>query len=288
MATPTIPAIRSKRQSSLKETLLSTIAKAGRDDVGRLASSVSFFAILSLSPFLLLLVGTIDLFVGHGAGAHRLLVEIGSVAGPDVREYVARIVHSDQSRSTGFWAGALSLVVTFFGASNLFLQVDSAVSAIWRLEPGSTFLGNLILTRIIAFASVLVFGILLLGWVALDSSLAWTAHHVGRFPGWTAVSFLVTAPFLALGCSLTYTFLPRGRLSFRQALPGGLLAGFGLAACKLVLATYFAHVTGFNGAAGGVIVLLLWMYYSILIYLVGIEVNCVLHSSDQVDPAAAI
>jgi membrane protein len=273
--------LKKKWFQTAKQIVVETVAKTSRDDLPRLASSLSFFSILSLSPFLLLLVGVIDLFVGHGEGAHRMLEEIGSSAGTTTRDYVATIVHSGQSRIQGYSAGLLSLTVTFFAASNLFIQVDGAMATIWNTGNGSHFFKNLVVSRLIAFLSVLVFGAILLGWVGLDSALAWTANHGGRFPGWTAFSTLLTAVFLSAGFSFANKVVSRGRLTYRQALPGGIVTGVGFAISKLLLAFYFSRVSTVNGAAGGAIILLLWVYYSCLIFLFGGELNCVLASRNK-------
>jgi membrane protein len=253
---------------STKQFALAIVGKAGEDNLPRLASSFSFFALLSFAPFLVFAVTIAAFFLGRQEVSTHVLDQAKEVGGPQVRDYLQAIIESSRKPTSSLIATALSLVVTFFSASNLFLQLDDAVNWIWRNKSPHSYVKNLIVTRIVAFFSVLLFGALLLGWLVLDTALG-----LLRTLQW--VSFLATIVFFTFGFSLTFMALPRKQLHWRDTFPGAFVTALGFAISKFLLAYYFDRLSGVYTAAGGVVVLLLWMYYSSMIYFVGVEVTYV-------------
>jgi membrane protein len=260
----------------VKEFVLAVGSKSAEDNLPRLASSFSFFSLLSIAPFLVLAVTVGALILGKEQTAAHLLNQASNIGGPQVREYLNSIIVSSQHRTNVVIATILSLVVTFFGASNLFLNLDDAINWIWRKKQlSSSFVKNYILTRIVAFFSVLIFGGILLGWLVLDTVIGILTHENRAFPAWDAVSFLLAAMFFSFSFSITLHALPRNQVTWRDGVPGGLVTGIGFAASKFLLTLYFQRTSGVYTAAGGIVVLLLWMYYSSIIYFIGVEMTYV-------------
>jgi membrane protein len=274
MATRSMDAPREKQLfAEVKSFALTLFSKMGQDNIPRLASSFSFFALLSVAPFLVLSVTVAALVFGKSHAADRLLHQVADIGGPQVRDYVNTVIQSSQQKSATAIATVLSLVVTFFSASNLFLQLDLAVNSIWGINTEGTFVRNYIVTRVVAFFSVLLFGGLLLGWLVLDSVVGWIAHHSDQHNAYMTLSFLSSVVFLTFGFSITIRALPRGKLKWKDALLGGLVTALGVSISKFLLTFYFARIGGVYGAAGSVVILLLWMYYTSMIYFFGIEVT---------------
>jgi membrane protein len=276
MAARTMNSARDNRSfAELKAFTKVLISKIGQDNLPRLASSFSFFAILSIAPFLVLAVTIASFIFGQSHAADDLLRQAAAVGGPQVRDYVHSVIDSSQRRDASAIASILSLAVTFWSASNLFLQLVDSVNSIWGIKAVGHFVKNIIASRIVAFLSVLLFGGLLLAWLILDAVMGWLGHHAGIHTGFTLISLLVSVIFLSLGFSITIPALPRGMLKWKDAHLGGLVAGSGVAISKYLLTIYFARVSGVYGAAGGVVILLLWIYYTSIIYFIGIEVTYV-------------
>ena len=267
------PPRENKWLPEVKQFASDLFAKVGQDNIPRLASSFSFFALLSMAPFLVLSVTLAAFIFGKSHAADNLLHQAAAVGGSQVRDYVNTVIQSSKQKNASAIASVLSLGVTFFSASNLFLQLDLAVSSIWGITSQGTFVKNFIVTRIVAFLSVILFGGILLGWLVLDAVMGWLAHQSDQRSSFIAVSFLLSVIFLTVGFSITIRALPRGKLKWRDCFLGGFVAGFGIACSKYLLTIYFTRVSGVYGAAGGVVILLLWMYYTSIIYFFGIEVT---------------
>ncbi len=259
--------------TAAKEVLASLFAKVGRDNISRLASSFSFFALLSLTPMVVFAVGLAALIWGQSSAADQLKQKALDFGGAQVQSYVAGIIQSSQHGAAATTATVLGLLVTFYSASNLFLQLDDAVNTIWGIKTEGPFVHNFIKTRIVAFLLVLLFGALLLAWLGFDWFMTWINHETGTFTGWGSVSFLASLVFLSVVFSITFHALPRGRLKWRDVWLGGLVTGTGITVGKSLLTQYLARMSGVYGAAGGAVIMLLWLYYSSMIYFFGIEVT---------------
>jgi len=249
--------------------------KVSNDNIPRLASSFSFYAILSIAPFLVFAVSIAAYVASRGEVTNRLEHEVLSWGGPQMRDYVAGIIESSKRTATGVFWTILSLLVTFYSASNLFIQLDAAVSTIWNIKGPASFLKSFIAARLLAFLSVLIYGTLLLALLTLDGVMGWVTQHGGTFAGWPIYSFLVTVISLTAAISIALRALPRGKLKIWDTVPGAIFTAVVFALVKYVLSTYFAHNAGVYSAAGGVVVLLLFLYYSSMLYMVAVEITYV-------------
>jgi membrane protein len=169
----------------------------------------------------------------------------------------------------------LSLLVTFFSASNLFVALQESVNTIWGIQQKVSLVRGLILTRVSAFLAVMFFGLVVLGWLTLDSWLGWLERHTQGFQGWQAVSFVVTLLFLTFVFGIAFKQLPANRLQWSDVWPGAFVTALGFGLSKLLLAMYFAfaNVSAAYGSAGALVVLLLWIYYTSQIFFFGVELT---------------
>lgn len=264
------------RLATAKDLLIKTFANWSEDNVPRLAAAFSFYAVLSIAPVLVLAVTVASQFLAQEEARNHLLNAIGKFVGSkEVKDLVAELIAKTQKPGTGTIATVISFFVTFFSASNLFLQLQDTVNTIWGIKQTGSIIRNLIVTRLIAFAAVVFFGAILLSWLAVDAWLSWLTRHTEGFNGWPFISLVVAAIFFSLVLALAYRGVPRGRVKLSDAWPGAIIAGVGIALSKLVFSAYFAYanVSAAYGAAGSLVVLLLWIYYTSQIFFFGLEVT---------------
>ncbi|AIE87098.1 YihY/virulence factor BrkB family protein [Fimbriimonas ginsengisoli] len=262
----------------IKEMVLKAGANFGSDNVPRLAAAFSFYAILSLAPLLVLAVVAAGYFYGHRVDAQRTLLEHASSAvGRQGAELLRQMIQGANKPGVGAIATIVSLIVTFFSASNLFIQLSDSVNTIWKVAVTGSMVRNLIASRVIAFLSVLVFGAVVLLWLGVDSWLGWLEKHTSGFQGWQVVSLGMTVIILSGLFAVSLKSLPRGRLQWRDVWPGAVITAVGLGISKLLLSLYFStfNVSAAYGSAGALVVILLWIYYTSQIYFFGVELTCV-------------
>jgi len=262
----------------IRDLVLKTVERWGADRIPRLAASFSFFAILSLAPFLVLSVVGLAIFYGHRESSmHALLEGINQNFGRPVRDLVGDMIKGAMNSKAGTVAATFSIIVTFFSASNLFLQLDDAVNSIWAIELRGSFFRNLIVTRITAFIGVLIFGVAIALWLGLDTWLGLLVKEVPTFLGWGVVKFVGSMVYLTALFSISLRSLPKNRLTWSDVVPGAIVTGIGITITKYLLSLYFGafNVSAAYGSAGALVVVLLWIYYTSQVYFFGVEMTFV-------------
>jgi membrane protein len=272
-------------------TILTRAAEGfGNDDVARLSAALSFYAVLSIAPVLVLAVALASLFYGEKRSFDDLMLQARGAVGQEGADLLAQLIQQSRKPGATTIATISSLVVTFFSASNLFIQLSSSIDSIWKIKSSGPFFKTLILSRVGAFLSVVVFGVIVLGWLVLDSWLQWLSGHVGGVASiWPGVSFLVTTVFLWGVFCVSFKLLPKGRVKWRDVYAGAFVAALGLAMSKYALSLYFrvAGVSQAYGSAGALVVILLWIYYTSQIYFFGIEMSYAAHTLAEEEKAPA-
>ena len=243
------------------------------DNVPRLGAAVAFYTLLSLAPTVVLAIALAAVFYGKVAAQGRLATQIQGMAGPDVARAIQEIVLRAYQPRTGLIAASLSLATLIFSASSVFVELHDAVNTIWKVPPpldrntAATVI-RLIKDRFYSFVAVLCIGLLLLISLVLNAWIAATRLAVPP-PVAFLVLYLVTAVLFAV----LYKIVPDVRLKWRDIVPGAMITALFLVFGKQILWLYFKH-TSFGStysAAGSLIVVLLWVYYSAQLLFWGAE-----------------
>jgi len=264
------------RLQTAKTLLMKTFVNWGEDNVPRLAAAFSFYAVLSLAPVLVLAVTIASNVLRDQTVQERMITQIQQFAGSkEVGDLIKELIQKTQKPGTGTVATIISFLVTFFSASNLFLQLQDTVNTVWGIKATGSAIRNIVVTRLLAFVAVAVFGALMIAWLALDSWLSWLTRHTPGFNGWPLVSLIASALFFTGALAVAYHGSPKGRVAWRDVWPGAAIAAAGIALSKLIFSAYFAYanVSAAYGAAGSLVVLLLWIYYTSQIFFFGLEVT---------------
>ena len=259
-----------------KTLLVKTFANWSEDNVPRLAASFSFYAVLSLAPVLVLGVTVASAVLADPTARERLITQVQQFAGSkEISDLLNEIIVKAQAKGTGTIATAISFLVTFFSASNLFLQLQDTANSIWGIQQRGSLIRNLVVTRVLAFLGVVVFGALLIVWLGLDSWLGWVARHTPGFDAAPLLSLVGSVVFFTMALGIAYKGMPKNRTTWRDVWPGAIVAAVGIGLSKLVFSAYFAfaNVSAAYGAAGSLVVLLLWIYYTSQIFFFGLELT---------------
>lgn len=265
------------RLTEVRDLIQTTATRWSEDNVPRLAAAFSFYAVLSLAPVLVFAVVAAGYFLGQADTQAEVLKQVQSAVGTGGREFVESLIKQANKPATSVIASLLSLVVTFFSASNLFLQLNDSVNAIWGIKTEGPFLKNLFATRLAAFLGVAFFGLIVLGWVALDSWLQWLNRQMPGIPGWTYLSSIVTVVFLTFVFAGAFKALPKNTVEWKDTIVPAIVTAIGIAVAKFALTLYFGYaaVSEAYGSAGALVIILLWIYYTSQIFFFGIEMTYV-------------
>ncbi|MEJ2539451.1 MAG: YihY/virulence factor BrkB family protein [Gemmatimonadota bacterium] len=239
-------------------------------------AALAYYALISLTPTLLLGLTGVGRLFGTEAAKERVAQQAGVWLSPNAESVVRQVL--DRLSLLTFesvWV-VPTILLLLFGATALFANIQTALNDIWGLKPQSGMVRNLVRTRVMA---VLMLGVLA-GAVLLSTVLSAVAQTALRFvvdPAATpwllgrGLEAVVTLTVLTVLLSLTFTILPDARIAWRDVLVGSLFTAVLLYLGKLFLGLYFrnADLGSAFGAAGSVFSLLVWTYYSAQIFLVG-------------------
>ncbi|MBV9697147.1 MAG: YihY/virulence factor BrkB family protein [Gammaproteobacteria bacterium] len=262
------------------QTILRTF-NAWNDHEGmRLGASLSFYSILSLAPLVLLAIAIVALAFGRSAAQHAVVAQVQMLVGSDGAKAVQSVIeHAAQNQQRSGLASVLGILTLLFGASGVFGELQSALNKIWDTKPPSgSGLWYMVRTRLLSFGMVLGIGFLLLVSLVLSAGLAALGHYVGTLvsvpqPVLALINFVVSFAGIALLFALIFKYLPDAPVPWRHVWLGATVTALLFTIGKALIGMYLgrAAVGSPYGAAGSLVVVIVWVYYSAMIFYFGAE-----------------
>jgi membrane protein len=249
------------------------------DNALRLGASLAYYTLFAIAPVLLVSIAIAGLAFGPEAVRGEIVGQLQSLVGRDGAEAVQQMLEGASRRQSGLFATVIGSVTFAFAATGAFLELQTVLNTIWRVKPRpSSDLTAFVKDRIRSFGIVLAIGFLLLVSLAFSAALAAASGWLDRrAPGiplvWQTLHALVSLGLITLLFAMLYRFLPDVRLEWRDVAMGAFVTALLFTGGKQVIGWYLGQSTTASsyGAAGSVIVLLLWVYYSTQIVLIGAE-----------------
>ncbi len=259
--------------------IVRAVRQFAADGAGQMAAALAYYALFSTAPLLLLAVMFAGLFFGEVAARERVVEHLTELVGPEGAREITRHM-ADAVRVTPSWQVAgLGAAVWLFGALSAFLHVRHCLAVIWRLDPPSeNSILAVLFNYLLAIVAVLSVCGLLLCSVGLSTALVVFHRYLeAELPGgvhyWRQVYVGVSFTFLMLFFALIFRVMSRRRIAWRHVLYGACVTALLFAAGKFGISWYLAHTSAASayGAAGSVVVYLLWVCYSAQIFFFGAE-----------------
>ena len=250
------------------------------DSAPTLGAAVAYYTVFSLAPLFIIAVAIAGLVFGREAAQGQIFEQLRVLIGDTSAAAMQDVVESANSKpATGVFATVVGFVALIIGASGVFAQLQASLNAIWRVEPKpGRGLWGLVQDRVLSFGFILIVGFLLLISLILTAIIAFIGQWFGGFvPGVeTLIQILNTIFSLAiitLLFAMIFKFLPDVKIAWRDVWIGALITAGLFTAGKEILGLYLGKsgVASSYGAAGSLIVLLLWVYYSAQIVFFGAE-----------------
>jgi membrane protein len=219
------------------------------------------------------------LVFGHDAAQNRIVSTLQGVVGPEGARAIQSLIQQASRPSSGILAALLGIVTLLIGAGGVVGQLHDSLNTIWGVEPKpGRGLWGLLRDRFLSFGMVLGIGFLLLVSLVVSAGLAALIQVMGgMLPGgavvWHGVELLVSFGLITVLFALIYKVLPDVHLAWRDVWIGAAMTSLLFTLGKLLLGLYLGRkgVTSAYGAAGSLVLVLLWVYYSALIVFFGAE-----------------
>jgi membrane protein len=260
-----------------------TVTEWSVDKAPRLGASLAFYTLLSLSPVLVVVVAVAALAFGKEAAQGQLAWEIQGLMGRDGARSIQDVLQTAYKPSSGWTATAFGLGVLAFGASSVVVELRDALNTIWHVptEPGSTgfaMIFRIVKERFYSFAMILGIGFLLLVSLVLSAAIAALGEYFGSvLPTHEAVlhaaTFVVSFLVITFLFAAIYKIMPDVRLKWSDVAVGACVTALIFTIGKQLIALYIGKfgVGSAYGAAGSLVVVLVWVYYSAQLFFFGAE-----------------
>jgi membrane protein len=252
-----------------------------RHNAPRLGAALAYYTVLSLAPTLVIVAAVCGFVFGEQAVVGKIYWQIRDVVGSQTASIVEALLKSAHRPAAGILATLLGVIALLVGASGAFMELRDALNYIWDV-PARTGSGawGLVRDRFYSFAMVLGVGFLLIVSLALSAMTQAAASYSGRYisipaPAVAAGNFLTTFLVTSILFALIYRIVPEVRVDWQDVAIGSMMTAALFAAGKLLIGFYLgkAGVGSAYGAAGSVVVLLVWVYYSAQVFLYGAELT---------------
>jgi membrane protein len=249
------------------------------DNASRLAASLACYTLLSIAPLLVVSVAVAGLAFGQDAARGQIAHEIGAIVGADAALAIESIIAHAKAPEAGIQSTIIGGAVLLLGASGVFSELRSALNTIWEVEPKpGQAAKNFLRHRFLAFAMVLAVAFLLLVSLVLSAGLS----ALGRFfqsylPGgelvWQVVNFAFSVAFATALFAAIFKVVPDVRVAWRDLWVGAAFTAVLFSVGKLLLGLYIGKTatTSSYGAAGSLVALVIWVYYSSQVFFFGAE-----------------
>jgi membrane protein len=272
-------AITSPRE--LWQILREAFGEFSRENVARLGAALAYYTLFALAPLLVVAIGVAGRVFGAEAARGEVVAQIEGLIGRAGAEAVQGLLVSASPPGRSIPATVVGLITLFLGATSAFAALQGALNQVWNVpEKKQSAIKEFLRERLLSFGLVVGIGFLLLVSLALSAMLAALGNFMGsRLPGgatlWSIVNFVISFGFTTILFAMIYKVLPDLELAWRDVWLGGVITSLFFTIGKVLIGLYLGHsaIGSSFGAAGSVIIILIWIYYSSQVVLFGAEVT---------------
>ncbi len=248
------------------------------DEAWSRGASIAYFTLFSMAPVLLVVVAIAGLVFGQDAAQGAIVDQLSGLMGYDTAKALQVMIRGASDRITGRAATAIGLVTILIAVTGVFGEVQSALNAVWKAPSRRSTMTRLVRARLASLGLVVAFGFVMTVSLAISAALAALSTFLhGVFPAMelalAVVDFVLSVLLISAMFAAMYKVLPDAPIAWRDVGIGALVATALFAGGKYLIALYIgrSNIASTFGAAGALIVLLLWIFYSAQIFLLGAE-----------------
>lgn len=260
------------------DLLRQTLNEFNADKAPRLAAALAYYTVFSLAPFLIVVIAVAGVFLGQEAVEGELAAQIEGTVGPAAANAIQELIRNARQPATSAIASLIALGTLLLGAGGVFGQLQDALNTVWGVEPKPMTLLQTLQARFLSFAMVLGVGFLLLVSLVISTGLTiLTTALTGWLPGfdllWSLLNFALSFAIVTVLFAMIYKFLPDTDIRWSDVWVGAAFTSLLFAIGRYLLGLYLgsSSVASPYGAAGSLVIILLWVFYSAQILLFGAE-----------------
>jgi membrane protein len=258
----------------LKSTVLSFIA----DDALSKGAAIAFYTVTSIAPILLIVVAVAGLAFGREAAQNGIVAQLTGLMGKESAQFFQSAIANAQNKSSGTLATVLGIATVIVAASGVFGEMQSALNAIWKIDSSGTPISRLLRARAASLGLVVSLGFLMMVSLVVSAGLTALGDWLNAVLPFgkvllTVLNGVVSFLLIAVLFAAIYKVLPDRPIEWRDVGVGSAVTSLLFTGGKSLIGWYIGSsaMTSTYGAAGALLVILLWVYYSAQIFLLGAE-----------------
>ena len=242
---------------------------------GSRGAAIAFYTVTSIAPILLIVIAVAGLALGREAASGAVFAQFRNLLGAEGADFLQKAIASASGKSASIWASAVSIVTLLAAVSGVFLELEDALNSIWDAKAKSGLL-NMARARVASVGLVIALGFLLLVSLVIDTALKGLSGYLDSFLPFGSVvliilSLVVSFILVTVLFAAIFKFLPAKQIAWRDVVWGAAFTGLLFEVGKFLIGLYLGSSATFSslGAAGALLALLFWVYYTAQILLFG-------------------
>ena len=259
--------------------LKQTFKDFGTLNITRMSAALAYYTVFALAPMLLVIITICGVFFGREAIEGRIYAQIKSFVGSEAAIQIQQLIKNAAISPGLTFASTIGVIALIFSATGVFAEIQSSINTIWRLKanPKKGGVIKILLTRLLSFSMIVSLGFLLMVSLIVNAALAALVDRLTQiFPGITvyltyAINVILTFIATAILFAVIFKVLPDARVKFKDIRAGAITTALLFMLGRFAIGFYLGQskVSSTYGAAGSLVVILLWVYYSAIILYFG-------------------
>src|SRR5690554_2156352 len=275
--------LRRVKKLTVFQIIKDSIVGFGNNDSMTFAASTAFYTIFSMPALLIIILNIGSAFyVDDNAVRNELLSQVSDLSGPETAQTLDGIIQNVSEDTQGFVASIIAIGVLAFSATTVFVSLQNSINHIWHIKPkpNKGYL-KFVINRLISFSMVASIGFVLLVSLIIDALIVVLFDYLAEFLNGSnatlvaIVNFTLSQAILVVVFGLMYKILPDAKVRWRDVWLGAFVTMLLFALGKYLIGIYMGNseLGSAYGAAGSLVVVLIWVYYSVVIFLFGAQVT---------------
>ena len=269
-----------KRLRSIFLYIKKVLSEFSADNILKYSASLAYYTVFSIAPLLVIISSLSGIFLGKEAVNGEIYNQLKGLIGSDAAVQIQDIIKNIHLTGNNFFASVLSIVVLLIGATSVFGEVQDSLNKIWGLRIKTKKIWwKLILTRLLSFSLIVSIGFIMMVSLILNAMVSAFGKFLGKYIHHFSVYFMATAEtvlsfFVATFLfSLVFKLLPDAKIRWKDVLFGGVLTAIFFTLGKQAIGFYLgkSNLSSLYGAAGSIVIIMAWVYYSSIILYLGAE-----------------
>lgn len=262
--------------------MVGDVAEAwSKDNISSMSAALAYYTFFSLAPLLLILITIAGFFFGNEQARQAIADEFADLVGSNGAEAISVILRGAENPNEGAFSFLVGAAMLFIGATTVFAELQNDIDTIWRIPksktPGNGLMG-LLKIRLVSFTLIVSVGFLLIVSLVISAGIStlttlWGQWMINMEIMLHIINFVVSTAIITVLFALIYKILPSTPISWSDVWLGALVTALLFSVGKFAIGLYIGKsaIASSFGAAGAFVVLIVWIYYSAQIFLIGTE-----------------